>query len=336
MAERRRFSLLLLFALAGLAACSRQSAPRADGASPPAGRPRVRLQTDWFPQAEQGGFYQALAKGFYREAGLDVELLPGGPGANIKPKIVSGDAEFGMNPSTDVIVAASRGLPLLIVGVVLQHDHQALLLHADNPINSFQQLDGQTIIASPTLVWIQLLQKKYGIHFNLQPMPYGLANFLANPAAIQQCVVTNEPYLAQQQGVRVKTLPIADSGYDTYHVIFCRRDFAGANPTVTRAFVAASVRGWRDYIEGDPTPAHRLILARNAQMTPEFLAYSRSELILRNLVTGDRAKGERVGRLSLARLGEAIDLLLELKVIDSPMPVRAVATKDFLPPESLP
>jgi NitT/TauT family transport system substrate-binding protein len=222
------------------------------------------------------------------------------------------------------------------VGVVLQHDHQALLLHADNPINSFQQLDGQTIIASPTLVWVQLLQKKYGIHFNLQPMPYGLANFLANPAAIQQCVVTNEPYLAQQQGVRVKTLPIADSGYDTYHVIFCRRDFARANPTVTRAFVAASVRGWRDYIEGDPTPAHRLILARNAQMTPEFLANSRSELILRNLVTGDRAKGEGVGRLSLARLGEAIDLLLDLKVIDAPMPVRAVATKDFLPPESLP
>jgi NitT/TauT family transport system substrate-binding protein len=335
MAERRQFSLLLLFAFAGLAACSRQPAPRVDGASPPAGLPHVRLQTDWFPQAEHGGFYQALAKGFYREAGLDVELLPGGPGANLKPKIVSGDAEFGMNPSTDVIVAASRGLPLLIVGVVLQHDHQALLLHADNPINSFKQLDGQTIIASPTLVWIQLLQKKYGIRFNLQPMPYGLANFLANPAAIQQCVVTNEPYLAQQQGVQVKTLPIADSGYDAYHVIFCRRDFARANPEVTRAFVAASVRGWRDYIEGDPTPAHRLILACNAQMTPEFLAYSRTELILRNLVTGDRAKGEGVGRLSLARLGEAIDLLLELKVIDAPMPVRAVATKDFLPPESL-
>jgi NitT/TauT family transport system substrate-binding protein len=180
-----------------------------------------------------------------------------------------------------------------------------------------------------------LLQKKYGIHFNLQPMSYGLAGFFANPAAIQECLVTNEPYIAQRQGVRVKTLPIADSGYDAYHVIFCRRDFALANPEVTRAFVAASVRGWRDYIEGDPTPAHRLILARNAQMTPEFLAYSRTELVLRNLVTGDRAKGEGIGRLSLARLGDAIDLLSELKVIDAPMPVRAVATKDFLPPESL-
>jgi hypothetical protein len=69
-------------------------------------------------------------------------------------------------------------------------------------------------------------------------------------------------------------------------------------------------------------------------MTPEFLAYSRTELVLRNLVTGDRAKGEGIGHLSLARLAEAIDLLSELKVIDAPMPVRAVATKDFLPPDS--
>jgi len=73
-------------------------------------------------------------------------------------------------------------------------------------------------------------------------MSYGLAGFLANPAAIQECLVTNEPYIAQLHGVRVKTLPIADSGYDAYHVIFCRRDFALANPEVTRAFVAASVR----------------------------------------------------------------------------------------------
>ncbi len=336
MAARRQISLLLLFALAGLAACSRQSAPRAEDPARPDRLLHVRLQTDWFPQAEHGGFYQALAKGFYREAGLDVELLPGGPGANIKPKIVSGDAEFGMNPSTDVIVAASRGLPLLIVGAVLQHDHEALLLHAENPIDSFAQLDGKTIIASPTLVWIQFLQKKYGIHFNLDPMPYGLANFLADPAAIQQCIVTNEPYVAQLQGVKVKTLPISDSGYDAYHVIFCRRDFARANPELTRAFVAASVRGWRDYIEGDPTPGDRLILSRNSQMTPAFLAYSRNELIVRNLVTGDRAKGEGVGELSLTRLAEAIDLLLELKIIDSPMSVGAVATKDFLPRGSQP
>ncbi len=58
---------------------------------------KVVFQSDWFAQAEHGGFYQALAKGYYREAGLDVEILTGGPGAGIKLKVAKGDADFGMN-----------------------------------------------------------------------------------------------------------------------------------------------------------------------------------------------------------------------------------------------
>jgi NitT/TauT family transport system substrate-binding protein len=331
MAPRRCFQFLLVCALAALAACSKP-APRPEVAAGAGALSEVRLQTDWFPQAEHGGFYQALAKGFYREAGLDVELLPGGPGANIKPKLVAGDVEFAMNPSTDVIVAVDRGLPLFIVGAVLQHDHQALLLHAENPIDAFAKLDGQTIIASPSLAWIQFLQKKFGIRFNIQPVPYGLAQFFSDPRAIQQCVVTNEPFIAQQQGVRVKTLRIADAGYDPYHVIICRRDYARDHPDIVRAFVAASVRGWRDYVENDPTPAHQLILQRNPKMTPEFLAFSRGEMILRKLVTGDPEKGEGVGRLSLARIEDQINLLLSLKVLDAPLAVRTLATTDFLTP----
>jgi NitT/TauT family transport system substrate-binding protein len=70
---------------AGLAGCSR-TAPAAASAPGPAAAaplPKVRFKTDWFPQAEHGGFYQALAKGFYREAGIDVEIVPGGPGVPV-------------------------------------------------------------------------------------------------------------------------------------------------------------------------------------------------------------------------------------------------------------
>ncbi|MBI5380902.1 MAG: ABC transporter substrate-binding protein [Opitutae bacterium] len=334
MTVRIRTAFLLLLAVAGLVACSRSPAPDKPSAAPATPLRKVRLQTDWFPQAEHGGFYQALARGFYREAGLDVELLPGGPGANIKPKVINRDVEFGINPSTDVIVAASRGMPLLIVGAFLQHDHQALLLHAENPIESFAQLDGQTVIAAPSLVWIRFLQRKYGITFNILPVPYGLANFFANPQAIQQCVVTNEPFLAAQHGVRVKTLRIADAGYDPYHVIFCRPDFAAAQPEIVRAFVAASVRGWRDYIEGDPAPADALILKQNPRMTAAFLAFSRRELTERRLVTGDPAKGEGAGRLALPRIEASIAQLVALQVLEQPLAVAKVATTEFLPAET--
>ncbi len=317
-----------------LAGCGRPASSqpaKAGTAATPVLR-RVVFQTDWFPQAEHGGYYQALAKGYYREAGLAVEIRPGGNAAGIKLPVAKGDAYFGMNRSDDIMVAASRGMPLVIVAATFQHDPQAILVHADSPVKTFKDLQGRTVIAPPSMTWIPFIQKKYGITFALRPANYALGGFLADPEAIQQCLVTNEPFFAQQHGVAVRTLALADSGFDVYHTVFCRRELARMEPRVVGAFVAASIRGWRDYLTGDPAPAHALILKRNSQMTPEQLAFSRSEMILRSLVSGDPLRGEDIGQLSLTRLSEQIDVLLDLKLLDAPIGVNAVATREFLPP----
>lgn len=311
------------------AGCSRPDT-RTAPATP--GPQKVTLQTDWFPQAEHGGFYQALAKGYYREAGMAVDILSGGPGANVKPKVARGDADFGLNRSDDVLVAASQGLPLVMVGAVFQHDPQALLVRDESPVKTLKDLGGRTVIASLGMTWIPYLQKKYRITFNLKPNSYSIAGFLADPEAIQQCLVTNEPFYAEENGLRVRTLPIAAAGYDCYHAIICRRELARLRPDIVRAFLAASIRGWRDYLEGDPAPAHRLILERNPQSSLRLLEYSRSEMIIRSLVKGDAARDEDIGQISLARLAEQQMTLLELKVLEIPVAINSVATRAYLPP----
>src|SRR5258708_8847147 len=84
----RLFIAAAIGSLAALcvAGCGRPASSGATPSEAPAvpGLRRVVLQTDWFPQAEHGGFYQALAKGFYREAGLTVEIRPGGNAVGIK------------------------------------------------------------------------------------------------------------------------------------------------------------------------------------------------------------------------------------------------------------
>ena len=77
-----------------------------------ADRAPVRLITDWYPQPEHGGFYYALIKGYYREAGLDVEILPGGPNAFPIQRIATKAAEFGMGSTDDVLLANDRGIPI--------------------------------------------------------------------------------------------------------------------------------------------------------------------------------------------------------------------------------
>lgn len=326
-----RLSAVIIFAVGAVLAgtgCARTEPP----AKAAPGLRKVSLQTDWFPQAEHGGFYQALAKGYYREAGLDVTLLAGGPGAGINLKVAKGDADFGMNRSDDLILAASQGLPVMMVAAVLQHDSQVLLVHAASPVKTLDDLAGRTVTASVGMAWIPWLKQSRGIEFALRPQTYGLAGFLADPEAIQQGLVTNEPYIARQHGVAVRTLAIGASGFDAYHTLFCRRDLVRAEPEVVRAFVAASIRGWRAYLDGDPAPAHALILQRNTQMTAGLLAFSRGELILRSLVRGEAARGEDVGRIELHRIAEQIEMLRATGILNGSLPAEQVATKDFLPP----
>ncbi|GAB1488362.1 ABC transporter substrate-binding protein [Opitutaceae bacterium] len=278
---------------------------------------RVVMQTDWLPQAEHGGFYQALAKGYYAEAGLAVELLPGGVNAQVNLKVARGDADFGMNRSDLLFAAQDQGLPIVLAAAHLQHDPQALLVHADSPVQGFSDLNGRTLIAAPSMVWIPYLKKKYGIDFNLRPLTYGLAAFMADPTAIQQGFITNEPYYAERNGVKVRALLIADSGYDAYHVIFTRRELARTEPALVEAFVTASLRGWQDYIEGDPSPAHAEILRRNPQASVEHLAYSRDQMIARRLVTGESAAGDAIGRIRASRVELQLTALHEAGLIST-------------------
>ena len=292
---------------------------------------KVTFQSDWFPQAEHGGFYQALAKGYYQEEGLDLEIISGGPGAGVLLKIAKGVADFGMFRGDDAILAASRGLPLMMIGATLQHDPQAILVHADSLVQSFADLDGRTVIAAVGMTWIPYIQKKYDITFGLIPTSYGLTQFLADKDTIQQCFLTSEPFFARQRGAEVRTLPLSATGYDSYHVILTRRALVRDDPDLARAFVSASIRGWRDYIDGDPTPAHELIIARNEQMTAEHLDFSRQALIDHQLAAGDPAKGERVGQLLLERVQRKIELLQEFEVLEKPMRAEDVATVEFIP-----
>lgn len=311
----------------GLTGCPRQ--PAGDAALR-----KVVFQSDWFAQAEHGGFYQALAKGYYREAGLDVDILTGGPGAGIKLKVAKGEADFGMNRGDDAILAVSRGLPLMMVMATLQHDPQALLLHADDPVKDFPDLNGRTVTAAVGMTWIPYIQQKYGIKFGLVPTSYGLASFLVDRTVIQQCFLTSEPYFARQKGVAVRVLPLTATGYDIYHAVICRRELLRKEPEIVRAFVAASIRGWQDYITNDPAPAHQLILARNRDMTAGQLAFSRQALIEHALVSGHAERGEATGRLNLERIQQEIDRLLEFGVLEKALRADAVATTAYLPAES--
>jgi NitT/TauT family transport system substrate-binding protein len=323
-------SLILIPLLAG--ACARRDPAPAESPVRPAAMRKVVLQTDWFPQAEHGGYYQALARGYYAEAGIEVDIWSGGPGAGIKLKVVRGDADFGMMRSDDLILAAGVGMPVMIVAATMQHDAQGLMVHDSSPVKTFKDLDGRTVIGNVGMAYFPYLEKKFGITIQRRQNTYGLGEFLANPDTVQQCLITSEPFFAEQNGRKVRTLSLSSSGYDCYQTLFTRRELARSSPDVVRGFVQASIRGWKDYLENDPAPANALILQRNPQMTRELIDFSRSELIRHAFVRGNPANGEDIGQISIERLTAEMNTLLNLKILERPIDISSIATNEYCRP----
>jgi NitT/TauT family transport system substrate-binding protein len=310
-----------------LTGCGR---PAAGPAAGPAGAlTHVSFQTDWLAEPDHGGFYQALVKGYYREAGLDVEIRQGGPGAAPKTKVALGRADFGMGRSDEVIVAASRGIPLVMIGAFMQRDPQAIMFHRESGIHSFSDLDGRNIMAVPGLPFLPIVEKKFHIKVSITPSDFGIGRFLADRNFIQQCFVTDEPYYAEKHGANVGVLLLSDSGFSPYRVWYTSRNFIEKHPDLVRAFSQASIRGWRDYIDGDRTAADARIASLNPQMDADIIAYDVQAMRTYRLVAD--GAGEVVGQILPERIADQIKQLTEIGLLDRPVSVDDVFDRRFQP-----
>ncbi len=322
-------------AAALLAGCSKAPVPAA-GPAPSAALPKLRFHTDWYPQPEQGGNFQAAARGFYREAGLDVEIHTGGPGSPMITGLLAGQDDVEIAESVDVITRVGSGVPVVMVGAVMEHDPLAVMVHASDPVRTLADLGGRTVMALPGTTWLTYVKERYHIDFNLIPMNFSLAQFMADPRFIQQCFITSEPFFAAQNGVPVRSLLISESGYDPYRVYVTTRAYARQHATELRAFLAASIRGWDDFSAGDSSPGRREILRLNSQMTPAFFDYSLAAIGRYHLISGDPARGDRTGLLTRRRLQDQIDLLYSMKAIPKRLSVDQVADLTLLPADLQP
>jgi NitT/TauT family transport system substrate-binding protein len=331
----RAFLLAPLLAL--LAACSPRP-PAAESAAPGAtpAPTRIVVQLDWVPEPEHGGFFQAQARGWFAAAGLEVELLPGGANTFGPQKVATNQAHVGQADSTTTLLAIAEGLPLVHVGAVFQNDPSVLMLHADNPVKDFADLAGQTIMARPEWVFLPYLKKKYGVAPNIIPQNFQVANFIADPNFIQQGFYIAEPYHIMKGGAaEPRYLYVWDAGFDAYTALYANRAWARQNGPALRAFLAAYAAGWRDYLEGDPTPGHDLMKKANPNNTDPFLAWSR-EMIRKERLVGGRAHPaedlSRAVRIEPARFAGQIATLEELGLVPpGKLTPDTVMTTEFLP-----
>ncbi len=324
-----RLRKLLIFAAfsaaVALVGCRNHTAKSEGGLTP------VRLQLDWYPQPEHGGFFASQLLGYYKAEGLDVTILPLPQYGSAAQLVANGQADIALGSSDQVIEWDSNGLPLLAISATMQHDPQAIMVHKDSPIHSFADLEGHTIAAQTGATWLKFVTSRYNLHQVRQiPSTLSIANFLADPNYVQQIFITSEPFFAKQARADVRTMLINSSGYDPYRVAFTTKDFAAQHPDIVAKFVRASIHGWQAYLS-DPAATNARLLQLNPALNPAQEAYTAQILRDGGFITGGDVSGNQTGHMTAARWQASYDQLKSLGIVHGALDPSTAYTLQFVP-----
>jgi len=338
------YTTLCSFVLFFLLACSgcsdsktSTSVPNPSDATGIAKRDKVVLLLNWYPEAEHGGFYAANVHGIYKEFNLDVEIRPGGKTTVVPQELTLERIEFGVANADDVVLAREQSAPLVALMAPLQNGPRCIMVREDSGISSFEQLENITLQIDPSRPYVPFMQSKGLLGKNVKTVPYfgSVAQLIADPRTAQQAYSFSEPLMAEQAGVKVKTLMMSEIGYNPYaSLLIASEKYIAKNEDVVRRMVSASIQGWRKYLDS-PEQTNDYILSQNQQgMTAEALAYS--VLNLKPLCIPDGFPESSVGTMDGVRWSTLVEQLTSIKLIEGKTKPEECFTLKFLPKSELP
>ncbi|MFM4717831.1 ABC transporter substrate-binding protein [Aeromonas bivalvium] len=233
------------------------------GEEAPPGADRVVLQLRWLHQPQFVGYHMAKAKGYYAEAGLDVEILPGGKGLSPVAEVLSGRADFGVG-NTEVLTQFAEGQPLLALAAIFQHSPSVFLARRDSNILTLADMRGKRIMMFPGHQDAELLATLFyqGIREDeLIPLQtsVNIHDLLERRVDIFNAYLSNEPFYLEELGVPVSVISPRNYGVDFYSdILFTTQANQAKHPDRVERFRAASLRGWQ-YALAHPQEAISLL-----------------------------------------------------------------------------
>jgi NitT/TauT family transport system substrate-binding protein len=313
-----RFTRYVAFALAALPL----AAPAQD---------KITFLTSWYAQAEHGGFYQALARGLYKQAGLDVTIRMGGPQVNGMQLMMAGQAEMHMGYDFQVLKSIEGGLTPVTVATSFQHDLQGLMTHED--VKSLGDLKGKTILVATAgrSSWWPWMKQRYGYaEEQTRPYTFNLQPFFGDRNLAQQAYMSSEPFQAEKAGVKANFFLFARDGFPPYGTtIVATQRIVKEKPDVVARFVRASMEGWKSYL-ADPAPANELIKKDNPNMKDDQLAYALAKLKEQNLITGGDAAKMGIGVMTDERWKKTHEYMVSAGLLAPNVDVRQAYTTQFV------
>jgi NitT/TauT family transport system substrate-binding protein len=297
---------------------------------------KIVLATNWLAQAEQGGFYQALADGTYRRHGLDVTIMQGGPQVDTHILMIGGRIDFTITAnSLDSFLGVGRSEATVAVAAFFQKDPQALLAHPVRGVEKFTDLKELTLYLSKEgrATFFEWLRSEFGFdERSVKAYAPDFKPFLSDQRSATQGFVTSEPFVIERAaGFKPRVFLLADQGFNGYSSLLeTRRDLVESRPGLVQRFVDATIIGWYNYLYGNNAAANALIKRHNPLMTDALIAHSIARMKEFGIVDSGDALRLGIGAMTEARMASFFDKMAKAGVVRTTLDFRRAYTLRFV------
>jgi len=209
---------------------------------------KIFVQFEWKHQFEFAGFYAAIENGYYREIGLDVELIEYIDGVDISDEVIEKRATFGVS-SSSLILDRLRNKPVVLIASYFKQNALAFAVRPE--ITTVEQLRGKKIMALPYEIdhtSIGVFLKEGGLKsgdYTLVSHEFDIEKFKNGEVDAMSIFISNQPYSLNKEGIKYNILNPADSGIYSYDVeLFTSEETAKNDPEMVEKFAKATNRGW--------------------------------------------------------------------------------------------
>ncbi len=336
--SRRRLAALgvvLALATAGLASCGSDSGS-SGGSGEGGGLRRFTVLLDWSPNTNHSGMYLAKARGWYRQAGLDVRFVEPGDSTSLQ-LLAAGKGDVAVSVQEEVVPARAQGLPVRSIAAIIQHNTSSLISLADDGIEEPADLQGKTYGGYGGALEEALLDKLItcdgGDPKALKRVDVGEADFRIGLERDQYDVVWvfdgwDTIRLRDIDGLDVNTIRFADHTDcipDWYTPLLATSDRVTRSRSADlKAFMAATARGYRTAMARPQAAADALLDA-----APD-LDRDLVERSARYLATRYADDPARWGRQEAEVWRSFSSFLVDAGLIDEPIDVPAAWTNAYL------
>ncbi len=253
---------------------------------------KVTLQLKWHHQFQFAGYYAAVEKGYYSDAGLEVLLKEGRSGMSLTDEVVSGRADFGIDMPIILLERLVKGKPVVVLAAIFQHSPEIIIARRDSGIESPQDLVARRLeLRSKGNIESRAMLINEGIQLEdivIVDHSWDINDLVSKKVDASAGYITDRPFMLEQQGVPYTVINPLTYGIDFYgDCLFTSEMVIKEQPERVRAFYEASLQGWA-YAMENPDEIIEIILTKYTPgLSKEFLrfeAQAMQKLMLPELV----------------------------------------------------